>query len=229
MIRPAAAFALLLVVQPAPRAARITGRVVDAVTGRPLAGVIITLNGSALPSVARSRPPRVLTGRDGTFAIRGLSAGRLYLNASRFGYLDATLGQTRPLGSTQPLRVQSGSDIGGVTLKMWRPAVIAGAVLDEAGEPVVGAQVRAYARVLAAGRWRFDPAGFRTTDDRGEYRLSPLTPGDYVVSVTQRSSMPAPNAEGVLVYPRVFFPDATVTADASIIHLDSGEERNGVD
>jgi hypothetical protein len=102
-------------------------------------------------------------------------------------------------------------------------------VLDEAGEPVVGAQVRAYARVLAAGRWRFDPAGFRTTDDRGEYRLSPLTPGDYVVSVTQRSSMPAPNAEGVLVYPRVFFPDATVTADASIIHLDSGEERNGVD
>lgn len=235
MIRSALAFALLLAVQPAPRAARISGRVVDATTGRPLAGVVITLNGSALPFVARSRPPRVLTGRDGTFAIRGLASGVLYLNASRFGYLDATLGQTRPLGSTQPLRIRNGADIHDVALKMWRPAVIAGAVLDEAGEPIVGAQVRAYARVLAAGKWRFDPAGLRTTDDRGEYRLAPLTPGDYVVSVTSKGASvpanPAGTARGnrLLVYPRVFFPDATVTAGASMLHLRSGEERNSVD
>jgi hypothetical protein len=58
-------------------------------------------------------------------------------------------------------------------------------VLDEAGEPVVGVEVRALRRTFVSGRPRLASAAAATgtTDDRGVYRLTTLTPGDYVVVV----------------------------------------------
>ena len=82
---------------------------------------------------------------------------------------------------------------------MWKHGVIAGTVVDEAGEPVVGVAVRALIKDVVAGRTRYgnmevspELVPTATTDDRGMFRLSQLTPGTYVVLVpSTQTTVPA--------------------------------------
>ncbi len=208
--------ALLLAVaaQSAPLPAVVLGRVVDAGTGRPIPGAIVYVAGSAVPPQSRGAPPRLMTNTDGQFVIRGLRKGTLYLNVTREGYLDATLGQRRPMGSAQPLQLDDGQRVTNVDVRMWRPAVIAGTIVDEAGEPVIGARVTAFSRLLVAGRARYRQAADWMTDDRGQYRIAGLLPGDYTVSV---------------VSPNVSVPSSTVdmlyTAFTETARTGSGSGR----
>jgi hypothetical protein len=219
--------------QPAADGAVVIGRVVDAASGRPIPGAILTLNGSAAatpraPAPPSSRmPPRVMTNGTGQFAIRGLRAGTLFLNVTKGGYVDATLGQRRPGGSTQPLQIGENQRITGVEIRMWKTAAIAGTVVDEAGEPVVGVRVHAFRRTLIAGRMRAAPTVFSTTDDRGAYRLATLTPGDYHVAVVSPQAAPSPS--GALIYPTTFYPAAPTAEQAGAIGVKAGEERLGID
>ncbi len=165
-----------------PPAAIVAGRVVDAGTGRPIAGVVVTPAGSAaVASPGGSGPPRVLTNAGGNFVLRGLSKGSLVLTATKGGYVNATHGQRRPGGSTQPIPVDADQRITDVEIRMWKYGAIAGTIVDEAGDPVVGLRVQALRKTFVASRRRFTPGPVAGTDDRGMYRLSGLTPGDYIV------------------------------------------------
>src|SRR5262249_7799942 len=86
----------------------VVGRVVEAGSGRAIAGAILTRNGAAVIRRSGRPAPRVMTDANGAFTIRGLAAGTLYLNVTKGGYVDATLGQRRPGGSTQPLQLHDG-------------------------------------------------------------------------------------------------------------------------
>jgi hypothetical protein len=78
---------------------------------------------------------------------------------------------------------------------MWTYASIIGTIVDETGEPFVGATVKACLRVEQAGRMKFDfvnPDASAITDDRGVFRQNNLLPGDYVIVVASASAtMPA--------------------------------------
>ena len=78
--------------------------------------------------------------------------------------------------------------------------MITGTVMDEAGEPVIGASVRAYRRVVSRfGQLSYDSPDSASTDDRGRYRLSMLDPGDYLVVVPQsHSTSPAAAADAAI-------------------------------
>ena len=162
----------------------VAGRVVDAATGRPVWGVIVTPAGTAADlGPGATAPARVLTNPNGQFVLRGLSKGSLVLTATKGGYVNATYGQRRPGGSAQPIPVDADERINGIEIRIWKFAAIAGTILDEAGDPVVGTGVQALGRTLVAGRRRAAPAGFTTTDDRGMYRIAGLTPGEYLIVV----------------------------------------------
>ena len=165
----------------APRPLILTGRVVDAVTGRPVPGVIVTPAGSAVTGAAVAR---ALTNETGVFVIRGLAPGMVYLNAEKNGYGVATYNQRRPGGSGQGIKIEADRPIEAVEIRIWRYASISGTVVDEAGEPAVGVRVRAFQRGFVAGRKRFTPSGSAATDDRGVYRIGNLLPGEYTVGIT---------------------------------------------
>src|SRR5690606_23939070 len=76
-------------------------------------------------------------------------------------------------------------------IPMWRFAAVTGVVRDENNEPMVGVQVRVLRRDYVAGQRRLTLGASDTTDDRGFYRISALTAGDYIVSVpiVQRPSL----------------------------------------
>jgi hypothetical protein len=183
--------------QAAPRSALVVGQVIDAATGTPIAGAIveITVAPSPLPSVPQNqdprqpRPtvvapaPRVLTGSDGRFVFRRLPRGTFVITAVKHAYLEGAYGRRRPGGASQSLVLVDGQKVGGIRVFLWRHAAIAGVVTDEAGEPVIGVQVRALLRTIVGGRRRFAFAGaVGWTDDRGVYRIHGLLPGDYLVA-----------------------------------------------
>ena len=109
---------------PAPPSAAIVGRVVDAQTRSPIAGVVVGLTGGPAPTPGT--PPtqmRVMTDADGRYAFRGLSAGAYQITATVGGlnnyapngfvvtgmgfpiggYLNGGFGQQRPDGPLQPI------------------------------------------------------------------------------------------------------------------------------
>jgi protocatechuate 3,4-dioxygenase beta subunit len=179
------------------RTAIVSGRVIDAGTGRPIAGAIVMPFGTAAApapagdSGAAPPPLRVLTNAGGHFVIRGLHKGSLVLLASRGGYIDAAYGQSRPAGYGQPIPIAPGQRITDLETRMWRHGVITGTVLDEAGEPVIGIRVQAMGGGHVAGRRRYGAGASGTTDDRGVYRIAQLVPGDYLVAVpSKQTSIP---------------------------------------
>lgn len=140
-----------------------------------------------------------MTNSSGQFVIRGLTKGSLVLAATKGGYANATHGQRRPGGSTQPIAVSEGDRLSGIEIRMWKHATITGTVIDEAGEPVVGGRLQSYQRVFSGGRRRYSQTGSATTDDRGIYRISGLTPGDYIIAMPQRQgAVPAEVSDALL-------------------------------
>ena len=165
----------------------IFGRTVEAGSARPVPGTLVTL------SFPGAIPVRVMTDPQGQFAFTSLPKGRYSLSATRPGYVDGAYGRVRPSGSSQSIDLTADQKLTGITIPLWKFAAIAGAVLDERGEPVVGATVRALKRSFSSGRRQLDTAAMDTTDDRGQYRIGSLEPGEYVlvVPVTQSSSLDA--------------------------------------
>ena len=166
--------------------AAISGTVTDAVTGLPLAGALVTL---ARTTAMAQALPRMVTDSRGRFVFRNLPAApNYYLGARRFGYAYTRYGWTSPGGSLATrdilqIGLSEGQWLDTVNIPLWRLGSIAGRVVDERNEPVVGVVVRAFSTVPIAGQPQLAAGPLATTDDRGVYRVSGLEPGRYVVSV----------------------------------------------
>ena len=80
---------------------------------------------------------------------------------------------------------------------MFQTATIGGTVFDDIGEPLVGARVVAGRRMASGLRPNSGFQSVATTDDRGSYRISGLSPGEYTVGVVvTQTSMPAMGGAG---------------------------------
>src|SRR6266568_272127 len=204
----------------------IAGRVIDAVSRRPIAGVVVTPVGSAvLPNVSPSvRTPAVLTNANGQFVLRGLRSGVVFLTAVKGGYVNATYNQRRPGGSGQYIPLGDGQRVTDLEIRMWKHGVISGTIVDEAGDPVVGTGVLALGTTFVAGRRRAVTGPFAVTDDRGMYRIADLTPGDYLIVVpSTQTSVPTDVMESF--FTGVPFTGAQLS-DAK--RMDLGRELRGI-
>lgn len=169
--------------------ASISGVVISADAGRPLRNARLTLNGQPTGATAGSGASiskTAVSDDQGQFTFDGLPAGQFTLDAARDPYLPSSYGQKKPgrpgtpidLAGTQHLRL---------SVPMTRGGVITGMVVDELGEPLMNARVRAMRFVLVNGFRRLRSAAEVRTDDRGVYRIFGLEPGEYLVSGTQPS------------------------------------------
>ena len=169
--------------QQAPRDGVISGRVVDAGTGRPISAAIVSVS----QGVGRENPAgplggRVLTGADGRFVFRDLAPSSFSVTAIKGGYADGASGRRRPGGPTQAVVLTPTQRTANVDVRMWKNGAIAGMVIDEAGEPLVGARVSALALTSAFPQPQYTPTMLVAyADDRGMYRFSNVTAGEYLV------------------------------------------------
>jgi hypothetical protein len=165
---------------PAP-SGRILGRILAADSGRPLKRARVQLNAAELPEGRGA-----LSDNDGIFEFTDLPAGRYTLNASKTGYISLSYGQRRPFQAGTPLQLGDGQQLKGLEFRLPRGGVIAGHILDEEGDAVPGAMVRVLRYQYLQGDRRLVPAGTAQTDDKGQYRVWGLNPGDYYISALTR-------------------------------------------
>lgn len=187
----------------APRTSMVVGQVVDGATGAPIGDAIVRLSASRVADPTAPRD-RVMADGEGRFFFSELPAGAYALQAAKDGYVPGQFGQRDPRGQSQTLTLAANERVTDVRIRLWKYAAIAGRVVDEAGEPVVGVAVRALRKDVIAGRIQFGSTEIAPefvpstlTDDRGMFRLSQLTPGTYAVAVpSTQSTLPASVLEG---------------------------------
>ena len=160
----------------APATAGIAGRVRTADTGRPVKHARVTVS-------AGGRQSRATTTDDqGRFRLTELTAGSYTVTASRTGFVDAVYGQRRPLQPGTPVQLADGQEIATIDLRLVRGGVITGRVLDEDGEPLARAIVTVQRYQYIRGERQLSPAGGDQSDDRGQYRVFGLPPGESYAS-----------------------------------------------
>jgi hypothetical protein len=161
----------------------LAGRVFDPASGKAVPEAIVWL---LVDGVFRDQSPRVMADAEGRFVFVNVPAGRYSLQAEKLGYRRGFFGQKVHMDTGRELDVAGGQFLMDLALPIWKHAAIGGTVTDEGGEPVVGAGVRAFRKIVTHGLIRLTPlfqGTFATTDDRGMYRLASLEPGEYVVGV----------------------------------------------
>jgi hypothetical protein len=227
--------------EPPPPQGRITGRVLAADNGRPMKRARVFINSADLGNGRGA-----LTDDQGVFDFTELPAGRYTIVASKAGYVQLSYGQRRPLQAGTPLQLLDGQQLKGVEFRLPRGSVVAGAVFDEDGEPMPGVNVRVMRYQYQQGERRMTPVSNAQTDDKGEYRVWGLMPGDYYVSAIARNFAPygsrpfaggrggrggglaagasASSDEEELAYAPTYYPGVSNVADAKAISIGLSQE-----
>ena len=165
-------------VQPRAGTGIIAGTIVQADSGRPGRRANVTLSGGEPSRV------RTTTADDqGHFAFTELPPGAFMLSASKSGWLETIYGQKRPGNGRQgtPIQLAAGQRLDRLALAMPRGGVISGTVLDEAGDPAMGVNIRLMRVSYKSGARTLAWSSTGRTDDRGMYRIPALLPGEYEI------------------------------------------------
>ena len=164
---------------------RISGTVMAADNGRPIKRARVFASAAELPA-GRG----MITDDSGVFDLTELPAGRYTLTVSKTGFVALSYGQRRPLQAGTPLQLLDGQQLKGIQFQLPRGSVISGQVLDEDGDALPGVNVRVMRYQYLQGERRLTPAGNGQTDDKGQYRVWGLMPGDYYVNAIARGGGP---------------------------------------
>lgn len=169
--------------------AAISGVIVDGASDRPIAGATVQLG----TSLQLAWPTIVVTDAMGRFVFSRLPSGTFRLTAAKPGYFLNRFGQSEPnVFGIREIVLKDSQWFSEARIGLFRPGAITGRITDESGEPVVNVPVRAYKRIVAAGLPQIAGGPLAKTDDRGIYRLTGLTSGNYMVMVPSvQAAIPA--------------------------------------
>lgn len=223
---------------------KISGRVVDAATGKSIAGAEVVV--SEVPPTATLIPVvqsgdivvtthgeehgRVLTDAAGNFSIGGIPDGAYEISASKPGWVDPLSDQS-PVGIPHAwIEISPAHRTTDVSVAIFRMAAITGRVLDELGRPKSGVTIAATRADDAVDRW---PNG-SATDDRGEFFVA-VPAGKWTIGAVfgpalGYNTLRASSANGhQRFYEDAFYPGGTTRANAVPLTLAAGERRSGID
>ena len=202
--------------QEAPKVGMVSGRVVHGVTGEPVrkATVTLTLQRTTLQGT---------TGADGAFVIAQVPAGEYRLVGIRTGFLRGTY--------PYAVKVDAGQSMTGLELRLLPQGVVTGKVVDEDGEPVERATVAVIAAKPSARRRGGTQAA--QTNDLGEFRITQVTPGKYLLMVRRDNTVVGPgrNPDGSMQefgYPVTYYPAAREESSAAPVTLTLGQDVTGL-
>lgn len=226
----------VLLAQEAPeRIITISGSVTDSVTGRGIAGAVVTLQASpggaeiaAMRAQSDQRggaanprpfptqvPKRAVTDESGKYSFTLPEPTFASIQASHSGYLSGVSRAERDLSR-------------GINLKLVPTGVIEGRVVNSDGEPLQGVTVEMIQVQIQDGRKFLRRAQAARTNDLGEYRLWNIAPSSvYVKVVGYQGTFTAPGGVPVAnsseAFPTVYFPTAPDRESASLIRVGAGQ------
>jgi hypothetical protein len=198
----------------------ISGSAVEASDNDPVRKAIVTLTWQGTPrSWATSR-----TDSSGQFKFEGLPPGKYDLRATKPSEGTAIYGATSVRELGELITLEDGETRAGVKLRFLHSATISGRVLDPHGDPAIHISVT----LLRPGRNLGERVLVRyrgvSTNDRGEYRLDDIVPGQYYLHAEQP---PEFGATEPLV--QQFLGGARESKDSTILNIHGGENLTSVD
>ncbi|MGB8732645.1 MAG: carboxypeptidase-like regulatory domain-containing protein [Candidatus Sulfotelmatobacter sp.] len=209
---------------------RIAGTVVSRADSRPLTRSRVTIRDAKNPKKFEF----VITSEDGKYEFTGLPAGKYSLTGAKRGFISASYDQHDEFSTA--IVTGAGIDTEHLVLRLAPDAVIAGKVLDEAGDPVRRATVTLYYDDHSSGVGQIHQFRTAQTDDLGEYELTPLRPGTYFLSASGKPwyAVHPPSPSGGqeitaiersldVAYPVTYYPDVTDADSALPIPIRGGE------
>jgi hypothetical protein len=217
-----------------PKKCSLAGRVLKAGTDEPLKKAQVTLQ----KADSQEAPVTVVTDAGGQFSIENVDPGRYFLSVSRSGFVDQQYGQRSAHSLGAVLTLASGQNMQDLVFRLLPAAVIAGRVVDEDGEAVMGAHVQALLTRMVRGQRVLYGGREAVTNDLGEYRIFGLGPGRYVVSAFNSmmlsASAPRKNPESRVAppdqgYVPTYYPGSIDPAQASPVEVKAGDVVAGVD
>jgi hypothetical protein len=190
----------------------------DSATRAPLRGARVTFRGS-------TSAIDVNTDQTGRAVFKNLSPGTWYIIPDHPGYI--------PPGAATLRVIAANAKTHQVELFLTRGSIVSGRVTAN-GIPVVQAFVTLVSTTYVQGKKTVDvsfPYRESQTDDRGEYRLIGLRPGDYYVRVTMPSYLPAPWDNNFWEsFPRVVYhPGVLESKNAIFINVRPGQDLPAID
>jgi len=189
----------------------VTGRVVDANTGEPIAHAHLTMR--LYQAGSQATEVSILSDADGSFKITNMPASGYQLSVQKNGYLPANQGQPAPPpeGTTAP-----------IVLRMTAQAALEGTVVDEQDNPMPNASIQLIRQQVVNGRRQYVSVNASSTDESGYFRMFGLPAGRYYVGIGARFN---PSRGKVKGYQPQYFPKATDIAGAQAIDLKAGDNQ----
>jgi hypothetical protein len=147
-------------------AANLEGRIVEDHTGNPLASVEVRVYKTGQRTLAA----HLETDSSGRFRVPGLGDGEYRIEATKANFIGATVRLT--------------AIAGGLLIRLVRCGVITGQVVDAQGQAILGVAIYAMPKPVNGPLMPYSaPASgtYTRVDERGQYRLHGLPPGEYAV------------------------------------------------
>jgi uncharacterized protein YodC (DUF2158 family) len=200
---------------------RIGGVLSNALTGEPVRRGSVRALDATGHAVSAST-----TDAEGRFELSHLAAAKYQLTASKRGFRTASYDEHDEFATS--IVTGPDQDTTHLQYKLMPNSVLHGSVTSDDGEPVANANVMLFKRPKHQGE-RVERTNGTQTDDTGEYEISDLAAGEYMMAVTAEpwyalhgSAAGKKNSALDVVYPVTFFESTTDERAATPIELAGG-------
>jgi len=194
---------LCLAQQPPSANCAADGVVVNSVTGEPIPRARVLLLQARLA---------VVSDGSGKWSAANIPCGRVVFTASKTGFL-------------QGGGVPSEAPVHDLRIEMIPQAVVAGKVLDDAGDPVANARISVLGSHVVEGRRSFRwGSSLSMTNDLGEYRVAGLLAGKAIVCAVAANDNLANLTSETAVLAESCYPGPPDGGAASAMALAAGRE-----
>ncbi len=193
----------------------ISGLVVEEVTQEPVSQAQIFAFNINNPFISAW----TYTNDDGTYELNNLRNGQYYVQAFGEGFFIQYYDGAELYEDATPVIVSSDQVIPDINFQLNRGGTISGTATDSEGNPIEGASVQAYAdneRGIDIG----GVYGWGITDENGNYTISGLYSGEYIVSLHHYTHYYSVTE---------WYDDATTEEEATPVEVQLGEDASGID
>jgi hypothetical protein len=197
----------------------IHGAVMDRDKKVPIPGAELTLMRAGDGNVVKTRGDA-----SGKFVFGNVDAGQYRLTVECPGYLPAEYGQRGFTAVGASIAIQPKQEVRDIVILMSEAATIIGSVRDDDRQPVADAIVLAFKRQYEEGR-RVLGTSFRAkTDRQGDFQLTGLPPGEYVISTTPAGPLNTAqsNSRQGPTYSPIYYPNVLDPSEATPLPMRPG-------